>query len=809
MKSYMSEDDIEQNAIAHFEQLYGIAHLNCYHLSAAQTGRTSEQEIVMDERLRRALRQLNPHLPEVALQQAYDRLTENRRYQSSNTANQEIYALLREGVSVQYLNAHHRTQTETVRVLDYAQPRQNDFLLVSQLWIQGEVYRLRPDLILYINGLPLVFIELKESKRDVREAYDDNLTRYREAIPQLFWYNVACVLSNARHTLVGAFEADYEFFKPWLRAYEQEPLDRPKIVQHEASLSYAIKSLLAPATLLDYVENFVVFHENTKVIAQNHQFLGVNRGIESLKNRLEADRTGANPEDKGKLGVFWHTQGSGKSYSMVFLARKIFRQLTGNFTFLIITDREDLDTQIYKTFLRTGNFDKNAVVQPRNSEHLRELLGGNSRFVFTLIQKFRYDKGKTYPLLSTRNDIIVIVDEAHRTQYADLAENLRTGLPNAQFLAFTGTPLMGSAQKTHKWFGTQISRYDFKQSIEDQATVPLYYHKRVPEVLIQNDNLNEEFEEILTDENITPEQQRKLERDFAQEMEVIKRDDRLDTIARDIVAHFPARGYLGKALVISIDKFTAVKMYDKVEHFRRQRLKELVGEIRQTQDPDTRQELERQRDFLKSTEMAVVVSEGDKTEEDKFKKAGLDIKLHRDRMAQKDAEGRDIEDQFKAPEHPLRLVFVCSMWLTGFDAPTVSTLYLDKPMRGHTLMQTIARANRVTSFYIGGVAKTNGEIIDYYNVFRNLKRAFAEYVPDSSEEDAPEEAPVQEKPQLEQTLQAAVVECRTFLEGLGFTLKRLSPKKKPLEKLLRFRYLRTNCSKKTTGKRRFKYTKIQ
>jgi len=391
---------------------------------------------------------------------------------------------------------------------------------------------------------------------------------------------------------------------------------------------------------------------------------------------------------------------------------------------------------------------------------MRKFLGQNKRLVFTLIHKFRYDKGKAYPLLSDRDDIVVIVDEAHRTQYKSLAENMRQGLPNAQYLAFTGTPLLGRERKTNAWFGDYVSEYNFQQSMDDGATVPLFYEKRVPEVLIQNEDLSEEFYEILEDEHLDDAQQAKLEKRFATEIEVIKRDDRLETIARDIVYHFPRRGYLGKGIVITLDKFTAVKMYDKVQRLWKEEIKGLRGTIKGSENDIEKTRLKKIVDFMRRVEMAVVISE-EAGEEEKFKLHGLDIKPHRERLNRADEHGHDVEYNFKDAEHPLQLVFVCAMWLTGFDAPTVSTLYMDKPMRDHTLMQTIARANRVTSWQIGGVSKRNGEIVDYYNVFRNMKKALRDY---AQGEEGLVDPPVREKVELfrllDESIEQGIVFCR-------------------------------------------------
>lgn len=326
-------------------------------------------------------------------------------------------------------------------------------------------------------------------------------------------------------------------------------------------------------------------------------------------------------------------------------------------------------------------------------------------------------------MLSERDDIIVVVDEAHRTQYKDLAENMRKGLPNAQYIAFTGTPLLGAKRLTNQWFGDYVSEYNFSDSIEDNATVPLYYVKRVPEVSLVNEDLfSDDFLEILEDENLTEEEQKRLENHYAKELEVIKRDDRLDTIAKYIVKHFPNRGFRGKGMVVSVDKFTAVKMYDKVQHYWKEEIKELNKTISTTKDELERRRLKDIVNYMNSVEMAVVIStEGTEEEEKKFQKEGLTIKPHIQRLNYIDENGKDIEDNFKDPEHPLQLVFVCAMWLTGFDAPSISTIYLDKPMKSHTLMQTIARANRVFE------NKECGLIVDHINVFKHLKRALADY----------------------------------------------------------------------------------
>jgi type I restriction enzyme R subunit len=783
--NFISEDQIEKAAIERLVGTYGYRTINCYTTDlenlADGSNRANKQDIVFSDILKRHALQFNPAIPDPVIDQALERFCARRLAMTPLNANREMYSLIRDGVPVRYENGEGWTVDGVVRLIDFSRPEQNDFLAVTQLWIKGERYPRRPDILIYVNGIPLVFIELKNSNVKVQNAYDDNLTNYRRDIPQLFACNGFCVLSNAIETKIGSFTAGYEHFFNWLRPDDEaEKIDRKTIEREGTSLERAIAGLFPKERLLDYLENFILYYnDSVKIVAQNHQFIGVNKAIDSF-----ADRKGKD----GKLGVFWHTQGSGKSFSMIFLARKIFRAFPGNYTFVIITDRDDLDGQIYQNFLDTGTVRKEEAARPRNSRELRDYLGRNMRLVFTLIQKFRYDKGKDYPVLSARDDIIVIVDEAHRTQYESLAENMHKGLPNAQFFAFTGTPILGKGDNVYKgktwdWFGGYVSQYNFVQSVDDGATVPIFYQKRVPEVLIQNENLSDEFYQILEDENLDEPAQEKLEKSFSTEMEVIKRDDRLETIARDIVAHFPNRGYLGKGMVISVDKFTSVKMYDKVQSRWKDEIKRLVGQIGKTDSETKKKELQKKLDWMRSVEMAVVISE-EAGEEERFAKQGLDIKPHRVKLSSVDENGHGVEYRFKQPSDPLQLVFVCAMWLTGFDAPTVSTLYLDKPMKGHTLMQTIARANRVTSWEIGGVSKANGEVVDYYNVFRNMRQALSRY---AVGDDGEESDSVPDKSQIFALLDDAIEQGIVFCDGLGVDLQAALDAREVFKKLRLFK----------------------
>jgi type I restriction enzyme, R subunit len=778
MANFISEDQIEQALIQKLQHLHGFDVLDCLTQNAEDlndgSNRANKRDVILAERVQEALVRLNPHIPATALEQALENLLNRRQSMTLIGANSEVYSLLRDGIPVEFDDVHGKLQQERVKIIDFNFPENNQYLAVTQLWVKGERGFRRPDVLLYVNGLPLVFIELKNSNVKLKNAYDDNLTNYKAEIPQLFHTNVFCVASNAIETKVGSITAEWEHFFNWLRADdEKEKLDREAIREQGTSLEGVIAGLLPPQRLLDYVENFVLFYKgNQKIIAQNHQFIGVNRAYEAFLNRETL---------QGKLGVFWHTQGSGKSFSMIFYARKIFRKQTGNFTFVVVTDRDDLDGQIYRNFLHTNTVTVAEAAQPKNSEEMRKFLGQNKRLVFTLIQKFRFDKGRDYPELSYRSDIIVIVDEAHRTQYKSLAENMRRGLPKAQYLAFTGTPLLGRDRKTNAWFGGYVSEYNFQQSMDDGATVPLFYEKHVPEVQNQNDALSDEFYEILEDENLDEAQQAKLENKFSKELEVIKRDDRLEIIAQDIVYHFPRRGYLGKGLVVSVDKFTAVKMYDKVQRLWKEEIKQLRGRIQESINDIEKMRLQKQIEYMRNVEMAIVVS-AEAGEEEKFNAQGLNNTPHRKRMEKLDEHGHDIEYNFKDPEDKLQLVFVCAMWLTGFDAPTISTLYLDKPMQGHTLMQTIARANRVTSYKINDVEKRNGEIVDYYNVFRNMKQALKDYA--QGDEDTP--PPVREKEELFVLLDEAIEQAFAYCHEKEIPLQEVLEDDEVFKKLGRF-----------------------
>lgn len=707
-------------------------------------GRESPGEVVLVSRLRAALEKLNPSLPPEAISTAMDELVRDRSAMGIERANREIYQLLKEGIPVSVPDRERGGQRiERLRVMDWAEPLNNDFLLVSQFTVTGTLYTCRPDLVGFVNGLPLVVVELKKPGVPARQAYDENLTHYKKEIPALFWFNALLIASNGTASRVGSLTADWERFFEWKRV-ERE--DEPRRV----SLETMIRGTCERGRLLDLMENFTLFSEHkeglAKILGQNHQYLGVNNAIASM---LSARASG-----HGRGGVFWQTQGSGKSFSMVFFAQKVMRKLAGNWTFVVVTDRVELDEQIAKTFKATGAVSETESNQchATSGAHLRELLRGNHRYVFTLIHKFQ-----TPEKLCDRSDVIVLTDEAHRSQYDTLALNMRAALPKAMFVAFTGTPLIAGEERTKEVFGDYVSIYDFQQSVEDGATVPLYYENRTPELQLVNPDLNEDIYRIIEAAELDPEQEAKLDRELSKQYHILTRDDRLETVAEDIVRHFLGRGFRGKGMVVSIDKATALKMHDKVRKHWAAEQERVEKELRKgyALPEDRKRELEERLETLKTTDMALIVSPG-QNEIDQMRRLGLDIEPHRRRMN----ESRPpLDEKFKDPADPLRLVFLCAMWLTGFDVPSCSTVYLDKPMRNHTLMQTIARANRV---YPG---KHSGTIVDYANVFASLERALAIYGAGKGGKN-----PVQDKQKLVDDLRRTVKTATDFCRDKGVDL---------------------------------------
>lgn len=764
MHNFISEDDIEQAILEklkkepfHYDIIICDADPSKRDNLNDGTERTSKKQCILPEIMIESFERINPAISKEKIAEIVKNLSTDFTGTDIIATNYKLYQQIRNMIPVN-IKRNGKQDFDFVKLIDFENPENNTFTAVSQMWIQGRYNYRRPDILVFINGMPLVFIELKNSIVKVEEAYEKNLKSYIKDIPNLFAFNQICVLSNGLETRLGAFNATYDFFFEWLKVEsEKDSISRNDIRESGVSAEYFVDGLLNKQRLIDYIENFILFeNKSIKIIAKNHQFHGVNNLVAAVKNREAL---------QGKLGVFWHTQGSGKSYSMVMFVRKIKKKVPGNFTFLVITDRADLDTQIHKNFVRTEVLGPKEECQPKNGTQLREYLTTNKLMIFTLIHKFQLNKKKkesSYPILSERDDIIVLVDEAHRTQYKDLAQNMRTALPNANFVAFTGTPLLGTKRLTNQWFGDYVSEYNFAQSVEDGSTVPLFYSRRVPEVGLQNDFLDDDVVEIIEDENLNEDETRLLENSSSRILEVIKRDDRLDKIAKDIAHHFPRRGFLGKGLVVSVDKYTAVKMYDKVKHYWGEEIKELTKERNSAPTKEKRDELTHIIDYMKRVEMAVIISE-EADEEEKFAKQGLDITPHRKKMQEITPEGEDIEDRFKKPNDPLQLVFVCAMWLTGFDVKNLSTVYLDKPMKSHTLMQAIARANRVYP------NKPCGIIVDYVNVFKYMKKALSDYATG----DDGHEFPAKDINALIGYIEGTIVEADEFLKEHNIELTKI------------------------------------
>lgn len=790
-------------------------------------GRDTVRDAVLLRELREALARLNPALPQVALAEAFEKLTQVDAARSITQHNREFYHFIREGVPVMWHDAEGQTRHDRARVIDFrngstdGRPN-NRFIAVRELKLQGRRvphYNRRADLVCFVNGLPLVFIELKAVYRNIRQGFEDNLTDYmNESIPHAFYHNAFLIVSNGHRARYGSVTSQWEHFVEWKRNDEKQPAS----VEAERLLD----GMLAHDRLLDLVENFVLFDESKpggtrKIVARNHQVLGVNRAVmsvigqEELKQRFPPERrleyrvaevevpegetalearSAAAPRtvklplverahpNLGRLGVFWHTQGSGKSYSMAYFVQKVRRVVPGNFTFLIMTDREDLDDQIYRTFVGCGLADENTPRAASGSD-LKKRLRENHRFIFSLIHKFNQDVDPKKPY-STSDSIIVLSDEAHRTQAGKLARNMRLALPNASFIGFTGTPLFKYDHLTKKIFGTYISRYDFKRSEEDGATVKLIYENRGEKLGLARLDLNDRLAEKVAEADLDPDQFALLEKLLGKDYEVVTADDRLDKLADDFVNHCSKRWECGKSMLVCIDKVTCARMYQRIMPLWNAKIDELRNQIpiaeaqlAAASNPELREkrtdELEKLRGriaWMESTIIEIVISEAQNEARD-FNKWGFDIIPHRVRLKKgfDGADGKNIpvDDAFKDPKHPFRVAIVCAMWLTGFDVECLQTLYIDKPLRAHTLMQAIARANRV---YPG---KDCGLIVDYNGMLKSLRQALAQYaVDDDGDDDSPGD-PVAPIEALVAALVDALDAIENHLRALGFDPGRL------------------------------------
>lgn len=664
-------------------------------------GRTSYHEILLTRYFQKALRRLNPWMTDSQLSEAQKTLESRLSTASLLQVNEEKYFLLRDGIPVTVKKPNGQPETKRAAVIDFQNPENNEFLAIKELKIQGDLYRRRTDIVGFVNGIPLLFVELKKNTVDVQNAYEDNYTDYLDTIPQLFYYNAFLMLSNGTEAKIGTLGSKYEFFHEWKRLAESDP--------GSVALETMLRGICRKENFLDLLENFILYDHSggrtAKILARNHQYLGVNEAVKAYSSRKLND---------GKLGVFWHTQGSGKSYSMVFLAQKIRRKFAGSPTFVILTDRDELNKQISDTFENCGLLGKTKAAQfiAASGDDLVQKLKGNPSFIFTLIQKFnKPDAAPIYP----DHDIIIMSDEAHRSQYGIFADNMMKLLPTAARIGFTGTPLLSSDNITARTFGGYVSIYDFKRAVEDGATVPLYYENRGEKILdLHNPEITNRILDAIENADLDVDQQDKLESEFAKEIHLLTAEPRLRSIAKDFAGHYSDLWTSGKAMFVCLNKVTCVRMYNFVQEYWQAEIQNLKAKIKSATQQEA-QELERKLRWMQETEMAVVISQ-EQNEIQTFRKWGLDIKTHREKM-----ENRELDKEFKDSGNPLRVVFVCAMWLTGFDVKCLSCLYLDKPLKAHTLMQTIARANRVAE------GKSNGLIIDYIGIVKALRKALADY----------------------------------------------------------------------------------
>ncbi len=709
-------------------------------------GRTSYNEILLFRYFKKALKEFNPWINDSQISEAQKILEQRLSTSSLLQINEEKYFLIRDGIPVTVKKPNGQTETKKATVIDFQNPEKNYFLAIKELKIHGDLYRRRTDIVGFVNGIPLLFVELKKNTVDVQNAYDDNYTDYLDTIPHLFYYNAFLMLSNGMEAKVGTLGSKFEFFHEWKRLAEED--------KGSVALETMLRGICKKENFLDLFENFILYDHSgghtAKILARNHQYLGVNEAMKAYTARKLND---------GKLGVFWHTQGSGKSYSMVFFAKKVRRKIEGTPTFVILTDRDELNTQISDTFENCGLLGKNikaSKFMAASGDDLVKKLQGNPSFIFTLIQKFNQpDEEPIYP----EHDIIIMSDEAHRSQYGIYADNMMKLLPTAARIGFTGTPLLSGDNITARTFGGYVSVYDFKRAVEDGATVPLYYENRGEKIEdLHNPEITEQILDAIEAADLDVDQRDKLEAEFAKEIHILMAEERLRSIAKDFVSHYSDLWTSGKAMFVCLNRITCVRMCNYVQEYWKEEIKKLKAKIK-TATQQEAQELRRKLKWMQETEMAVVISQ-EQNEIQTFKEWDLDIKPHREKM-----EKRELDKEFKDSKNPLRIVFVCAMWLTGFDVKCLSCLYLDKPLKAHTLMQAIARANRVNE------GKSNGLIIDYIGIVKALRKALADYTANVSGISGTD--PTIDKKELISRITDTIGKAKIFLAEHDFDLESL------------------------------------
>ncbi len=665
--------------------------------------RKDYREVVLKARLYDALTKLNPTLPPSCIEDAVRQL-KTFQYPKIELNNREFHKLYRNGAVVTRRNIKGEEIGEIVKIFDYENPNNNDFLVCNQVRIKGTGVRI-PDIIVYINGLPIGILELKNPLHEtakIEGAYRQ-LNLYKRDIPDLFAYNEICVVADGTEAKAGTLTAPWERFTAW------KSIDGVHNVDDRTSLEVLIKGMFDKERVLDLIRNFVTFattkHDVVKMIAMYHQYYGVNTTIEETIRAVS-------PMGDRRIGTFWHTQGSGKSLSMVFYTGKIIqREELQNPTIVVITDRNDLDDQLYGTFCAASDL----IPYPKQAnsvEDLKEKLSGVAAggIFFATVQKFQagsqdeqlseiddpklrraLGKGENYPLLCDRSNVIVIVDEAHRSHYEFIdgfARNIRQGLPNASFVGFTGTPIDFEDRSTFQVFGDYVSIYDMKQSVEDKATVPIYYEGRLVRLHLLNEAIDKDFEEVTEGEE--EDVKGKLKSKWAALEAMVGTQGRLETIAKDIVTHFEARCQAldGKGMIVCTSRRICVELYNEIIRIR----------------PDWHSN-ELDKGAIK------IIMSGNVSKDPEAFASHLLSKM----------QIKEIEKRMKDPNDSLRMVIVRDMWLTGFDVPSLHTMYIDKPMKGHTLMQAIARVNRVFK------DKPAGLVVDYIGIADDLQKAVSRY----------------------------------------------------------------------------------
>ncbi len=690
MKNHLAESDIEALALGVLSEDLGYTALFGPDLAEGVTQEREFTDALLLDRLRRAISRLNPHIPEDAREAAFKQVLRNPGFQAIDN-NAYFHKLITDGVDVKFSTGDGKSRTDKVWLIDFDQPERNEFLAVNQLTVIENHQNRRPDIVLFVNGLPLVVIELKnasDGNADIRAAFQQ-LQTYKKDLPTLFHYNAFLMVSDGFYCRAGTISSDYNRFMEWKSEDGIHIIDSDQ----EPAMAPMFRGMLNKRTLLDIVRQFLVFEatrERTiKKLAAYHQYYAVNAAIgQTLRASAElGDR---------RIGVVWHTQGSGKSLSMVFFAGKLVLEMgMNNPTVVVVTDRNDLDQQLFETFSNCQQLLRQTPVLAGSRAELRKSLSvASGGIVFSTIQKFMpEEKGDTFPMLTDRRNVVVIADEAHRSQYDFIdgfARHLHDALPNASFIGFTGTPIEKEDKNTQAVFGDYIHVYDIQQAVEDGATVRIYYESRLAKIDLNEEErkiMDERVEEVLEQDELTERQKRFAK--WTSKEAVVGSEKRIQQAAADIVQHFEARcsAMEGKGMIVCMSRRICIELHDEIIKLR-------PGWF----DPED------------SKGVLKVIMTGSASDPLKWQ----------DHIRNK-SRRQAIGDRLKDPQDPLKLVIVRDMLLTGFDAPCLHTLYVDKPMNGHNLMQAIARVNRVFG------DKTGGLVVDYIGIAQDLKEALSTY----------------------------------------------------------------------------------